>query len=57
MLRFVTTLYHGLAARTGRGRGRGGNGLYPELAAFGIGGGASPALIREVGRQTALLPS
>ena len=31
--------------------------MFPELAAFGIGDGASPALIREVGRQTALLPS
>jgi hypothetical protein len=57
LLLFITTVYCGPVARTGRGRGKGGSGWYPELAAFGIGDGVSPALIREVGRQTALLPS
>jgi hypothetical protein len=31
--------------------------VYPELAVLGIHEGKSPALVREVGRQTALLPS
>lgn len=53
----VTTLYCGPAARTGKRRGREGAGLYPELAVLGIQEGKSPALVREVGRQTALLPS
>jgi hypothetical protein len=59
LLIYVTTLYCGPLARTGqrRGRGREGSGLYPELALLGIQEGKSPALVREVGRQTALLPS
>jgi hypothetical protein len=44
-------------ARTGKGRGREGSGLYPELAALGISEGSSPALASLVGRQCALLPS
>jgi hypothetical protein len=44
-------------ARTGKGRGREGAGLYPELAAFGVIEGSSPALVSLVGRQCALLPS
>jgi hypothetical protein len=44
-------------ARTGKGRGREGAGLYPELAALGILEGSSPALVSLVGRQCALLPS
>jgi hypothetical protein len=44
-------------ARTGKGRGREGAGLYPELAALGISEGSSPALVSLVGRQCALLPS
>ena len=43
--------------RTGNGRGREGSGLYPELGILGIQEGKSPALVREVGRLTALLPS
>jgi hypothetical protein len=43
--------------RTGRGRGREGAGLYPELAVLGISEGSSPALVSLVGRQCALLPS
>jgi hypothetical protein len=54
---YLTTLYHGPAGRTGKGRGKEGAGLYPELAAFGISEGSSPALISWVGRQCALLPS
>ena len=54
---FVSTLYYGSAARTGKGRGKEGTGLYPELAVFGISEGSSPALISWVGRQCALLPS
>lgn len=59
LLIWVTTLYCGPLTRTGkrRGRGREGSGLYPELALLGIQEGKSPALVREVGRQTALLPS
>lgn len=57
LLIYVTTLYCGPVQRTGRGRGREGSGLYPELAVLGIQEGKSPALVREVGRQTALLPS
>jgi hypothetical protein len=54
---YLSTLYCGPAARTGRGRGREGGGLYPELAVFGFNEGASAALISLVGRQCALLPS
>jgi len=54
---WVTTLYCSPALRTGKGRGREGSGLYPELAVLGIQEGKSPALVREVGRLTALLPS
>jgi hypothetical protein len=54
---YVTTLYCAPALRTGRGRGREGSGVYPELAVLGIQEGKSPALVCEVGRQTALLPS
>lgn len=54
---YVTTLYCGPLARTGRGRRQEGGGLYPELAAFGFSEGSSPALVSRVGRQCALLPS
>jgi hypothetical protein len=53
----VMTLYCSPARRTGKGRGREGSGLYPELGALGIHEGKSPALVRDVGRLTALLPS
>ncbi len=42
--------------RTGKGRGREGAGLYPELAAYRISEGSSPNVQAEVGRQVALLP-
>ncbi len=54
---WVTTLYCAPAARTGKGRGREGGGGYPEFGVLGIQEGSSPALVREVGRQVALLPS
>jgi len=44
-------------ARTGKGRGREGAGLYPELSVLGVSEGSSPALVSLVGRQCALLPS
>jgi hypothetical protein len=53
----VMTIYCGPVRRTGRGRGREGSGLYPELGVLGIQEGKSPALVRELGRLTALLPS
>jgi hypothetical protein len=54
---YLATLYCGPVVRTGKGRGREGAGLYPELAALGIIEGSSPALVSLVGRQCALLPS
>lgn len=54
---YLSTLYCGPLARTGKGRGREGTGLYPELAVLGITEGSSPALVSLVGRQCALLPS
>jgi hypothetical protein len=57
LLLWVTTLYCSPARRTGKKRGREGSGLYPELGILGIQEGKSPALVREVGRLTALLPS
>jgi hypothetical protein len=57
LLLWVTTLYCAPAARTGNGRGREGGGVYPEFGVLGIQEGSSPALVREVGRQVALLPS
>jgi hypothetical protein len=65
MIICATTLYCSPAKRhlkdkaTGKskGRGREGSGLYPELGVLGIQEGKSPALVREVGRKVALLPS
>jgi hypothetical protein len=57
LLIWVTTLYCSPALRTGKGRGREGSGLYPELGVLGVQEGKSPALVRDVGRLTALLPS
>ena len=50
------TLYCSPRGRTGKGRGREGAGLYPELAAYRISEGSSPNVQAEVGRQVALLP-
>ena len=52
----VLTLYCSPRVRTGKGRGREGSGLYPELAAYRISEGASPNVQAEVGRLVALLP-
>ncbi len=52
----VMTLYCSPRARSGKGRGREGAGLYPELAAYRISEGSSPNVQAEVGRQVALLP-
>jgi hypothetical protein len=57
LLIWVVTLYCNPAKRTGRKRGREGSGLYPELGFLGIQEGKSPALVREVGRLAAMLPS
>jgi len=57
LLLYVTTLYCSPALRTGKRRGREGAGLYPELGVLGFQEGKSPALVRELGRLTALLPS
>jgi hypothetical protein len=54
---YVMTLYCKPSSSTGRGRGREGSGLYPELGVLGIQEGKSPALVRDIGRLTALLPS
>lgn len=52
----VMTLYCSPRTRTGKGRGREGAGLYPELAAYRISEGSSPNVQAAVGRQVALLP-
>lgn len=57
LILWVATLYLGPVALTGKRRGREGAGLYPELGVLGIQEGKSPALVYEVGRLTALLPS
>src|SRR4051812_34604398 len=52
----VMALYCAPRGRTGKGRGREGGGLYPELAAYRISEGSSPNVQAEVGRQVGLLP-
>jgi hypothetical protein len=58
---WVMTLYCNPARRSApggrRGRGPEGSGVYPELAVLGIQEGKSPALVRDIGRLSALLPS
>jgi hypothetical protein len=54
---WVSTIYCGPAARGGKGRGREGAGLYPELAVLRFQEGDSPALCSLVARTAALLPS
>jgi hypothetical protein len=49
-------LYCSPRARTGKGRGREGSGLYPELAAYRITEGCSPNVQAEVGRLVGLMP-
>jgi len=59
LILWVTTLYFAPVSlgKTGKRRGREGGGLYPELGVLGIQEGKSPALVYEVGRLTALMPS
>ena len=59
LLLFVSTVYCGPVSvhKSGRRRGCEGGGIYPELAWLGFVEGKSPALVRDVARQTALLPS
>ncbi|MBV8078537.1 MAG: hypothetical protein JO284_19165 [Planctomycetaceae bacterium] len=52
----VMTLYCSPRGRTGKGRGREGSGLYPELAAYRISEGCSPNVQSDVGRLVGLLP-
>ena len=54
---FVSTAYYAVVNHTGKGRGRAGTGLYPELSVLGIHHGKSAALVDRVARQSALLPS
>ena len=59
LLLLVNTLYCApLSVRkSGRRRGGEGGGIYPELGWLGFLEGKSPALVRDVARQAALLPS
>ena len=52
----VMALYAAPRGRTGKGRGREGGGLYPELAAYRISEGNSPNVQADVGRLVGLLP-
>ena len=57
LLLWVTTLYCGPLARSGKGRGREGAGLYPELAVLGFQEGNSPALASLVTRTDPTIDS
>jgi hypothetical protein len=57
LILFVSTAYYAAVNRTGKGRGRAGSGLYPELAVLGIHHGKTAALTDRVARHSALLPS
>lgn len=52
----VMALYAGPRSRSGKGRGKEGGGLYPELSAYRISEGSSPNTQSEVGRLVGLLP-
>ena len=54
---WVVTWYCSPALRTGKGRGREGGGLYPELGILGFLEGKSPALVRSLGSLCAQMPS
>jgi hypothetical protein len=56
---WVSTLYCAALTvrKSGRRRGGEGGGIYPELGWLGFLEGKSPALVRDVARQVALLPS
>jgi hypothetical protein len=57
LILWVSTAYYAVLNRTGKGRGKAGSGLYPELAVLGIHQGQTAALVDLLGRQAALLPS
>src|SRR6202790_2613227 len=57
LILWVSAAYYSVVARTGKGRGPAGSGLYPHLAVLGIHEGKSAALVDVVARQSALLPS
>ena len=57
LILWVSTAYYAVVNHTGKGRGRAGSGLYPELAVLGIHHGKTAALVDLVARQSALLPS
>jgi hypothetical protein len=59
LLLFVSTVYCAAftVRKSGRRRGCEGGGIYPELGWLGFLEGKSPALVRDVARQAALLPS
>jgi hypothetical protein len=57
VLAVSAALYYGPRARTGKGRGQQGSGLYPELAALGFSDGDSAAWVSTVARPCVLLPS
>jgi hypothetical protein len=52
----ITTMYCSPRGRTGNGRGSAGGGLYPELSAFRINEGCTPAMQAEVARLVAQMP-
>jgi hypothetical protein len=54
---WVSTAYYAVFNHTGKGRGKAGSGLYPELAVLGIHQGQTAALVDLLGRHAALLPS
>jgi hypothetical protein len=56
---WVSTLYCAAftVRKSGRRRGCEGSGIYPELGWLGFLEGKSPALVRDVARQAALLPT
>lgn len=57
MILFVSTAYYASLERAGKGRGKAGSGLFPELAVLGIHHGKTAALVDLAARQSAMLPS
>jgi hypothetical protein len=57
LILFVSTAYYATLERTGKGRGKAGSGLFPELAVLGIHQGKTAALVDLAARQSAMLPS
>jgi hypothetical protein len=57
LILWVSTAYYATLERTGKGRGKAGSGLFPEMAVLGIHQGKTAALTDLVARQSAMLPS